>query len=167
MRSPRRFTKKFVTLRWRECSIWEMFLSWSITDSITTHFRNNNLSTSGRSWFFIRRLLGVKSRTPKVSRRSLVNACERESVSAKSFPKSRCAKRGTGVRTPPRCEKPDILPPPSFPVSSIFPHNLTIPTYDLVATLDLIATLVTFNVDLPTRIRSPELRAWPVWGTGL
>jgi hypothetical protein len=40
-------------------------------------FRRNTLSTQGRSRFFLRCLIGVKSRTPKVSRRSSVNACER------------------------------------------------------------------------------------------
>ena len=58
-------------------SIWERCLSGSIIDSITTRLRSNNLSTKGRSRFFIRRLIGVKNQTPKISRRSSVNACER------------------------------------------------------------------------------------------
>ena len=46
-------TTKLTGLRWRECSICEMFFNWSTIVSTITRLRSKSLSSSGSSVFFM------------------------------------------------------------------------------------------------------------------
>ena len=60
-----KLTIKFPKLRWRVCSIWEMFLSWSLIDSTMAHLRNNAWSPRGISRFYKVLLSLVTNRIPR------------------------------------------------------------------------------------------------------
>jgi len=64
-------------LRWRECSICEMFLSWSMMVSTMARLRSRILSINGMGTFFMLERMPVTGSTPKVRKRSSRSALER------------------------------------------------------------------------------------------
>ncbi len=74
MRPASKLVKKFFGLRCLVCSIWLLFLSWSLIVSMRFRFRSISLSQSGSSLFFIFLLIPVTICVPcfqRVSNSSL------------------------------------------------------------------------------------------------